>query len=122
MRLLKQNDGAPTVRMKPLHKRVLIMKLVADTHERLARSGVFERSFIATGTWLPSDPSAGSQVDIQGVSMKYDEHITPANVTDHRRKVEEAVLEEAANRRAAIKKIEEKAAAIANKLSPAVEK
>ena len=117
--MLKQNDGAPTVRMKPWHKRVLITKLIPDTHDRLARSGVFERSFVANG---PSDPSPGSQVDLEGVSMKYDDHITPANVTDHRRKVEEAVLEEAANRRAAIKKIEEKAAAIANKLSPAVEK
>ena len=50
MRLLKQNEGAPTVRKKPLHMRVLITKLVADTHERLARSGVFEISFVATGT------------------------------------------------------------------------
>ena len=122
MRLLKQNDGAPTVRMKPLQKRVLITKLVADTHARLSRSGVFERSFIATGTWLPPDPSAGSQVALQGVSMKYDDHITPEKVTDHRRKVEEAELEEAAIRRAAIRKTEERAAAIANMLSPAVQK
>ena len=54
--------------------------------------------------------------------MKYDDHITPEKVTDHRRKVEKAELEEAANRRAAINKAEEKAAAIASKLSPAVEK
>ena len=53
--------------------------------------------------------------------MKYDDHITPEKLTDHRRKVEEAELEEAANRSAAIRKTEERAAAIAN-MSPAVQK
>ena len=50
MRLLANNSGATTARMKPLAKRVLITKVVADTHERLARCGAFRRSFVATGT------------------------------------------------------------------------
>ena len=56
--------------MKPLEKRVLITKIVADTHERLALSGAFERAFIATGTWLPVDHSADTQVDLQVVNLK----------------------------------------------------
>ena len=50
MLLLSNNDGATTVRMKPLAKRVLITKVVADTHERLARNCAFTRSFVDTGT------------------------------------------------------------------------
>ena len=38
------------IRLSALKKRVLITKAVANVHEQLARSGAFQRSFIATGT------------------------------------------------------------------------
>ena len=48
--LINENKGESLPRIKPLQKRVLITKIVADTHERLARSGSFRRAFLATGT------------------------------------------------------------------------
>ena len=54
--------------------------------------------------------------------MNYNDHITTDKVTGHRRNVEEAELEEEAKRIAAIQLSQEKAAAIAKKLSPAVDK
>ena len=36
MRLIKKNEGASNVKLKPMVKRVLLAKIVADTHERLA--------------------------------------------------------------------------------------
>ena len=54
--------------------------------------------------------------------MNYNDHITPDKVTGHRRNVEEAELEEEAKRIAAIQLSQEKSAAIAKKLSPAVDK
>ena len=121
MRLIEKNEGASSVKLKPMVKRVLITKIVADTHERLAANGSFERAFLATGTWIPKDLSGDSVVDLQGVDMKYEHHITPEKITDHRRKVEEAEAKEQEIRKAAIRKVEEKEAAIMNQLSPAVE-
>ena len=121
MRLIKKNDGASTVKLKPMDKRVLITKVVADTHERLAANESFERAFLATGTWIPEDRSGESVVDLQGVNMKYENHITPGKIADHLKKVEEAEAKEEEIRKAAIRKVEEKEAAIVNQLSPAVE-
>ena len=50
MELLRDRNGESPKRMKPLDKRVLITKIVAETHERLARAGFFKRAFLATGT------------------------------------------------------------------------
>ena len=50
MKILRNGKGFESTRMTPLAKRVLITKSVADTHERLAKSNSFVRSFIATGT------------------------------------------------------------------------
>ena len=54
--------------------------------------------------------------------MQYQEHITPDKIIGQRRKIEEAELKEEASRRAALQRSQEKAAAIAQKLSPAVDK
>ena len=77
MRKIRENQRALTTRVKPMFQRVLITKVVAETHERLARNGAFKRAFLATGTWLPNEHYADSQVDLQGVDMKYEDHITP---------------------------------------------
>lgn len=42
--------------LSPRDKRIIICKSIADTHEELAKSGMFYRAFIATGTWLPISP------------------------------------------------------------------
>ena len=52
--------------------------------------------------------------------MKYENHITPGKIADHW-KVEDAEAKEEEIRKAAIRKVEEKEAAIASQLSPAVE-
>ena len=57
------------IRMEPMAKRILITKIVADTHERLARSPTFQRAFIRAGTYLPSDRSADCGVNLQGVEF-----------------------------------------------------
>ena len=121
MRLIKKNEGASNVKLKPMVKRVLLTKIVADTHERLAANGSFERAFLATGTWIPEDRSGESVVNLQGVNMKYEHHITPGKISDHCKKVEEAEAKEEEIRKAAVRKVKEKEAAIAKQLSPAVE-
>ena len=50
MRLIREKANPASLRMKPLEKRVLITKIVADTHERLAREGAFRRAFLGTGS------------------------------------------------------------------------
>ena len=50
MQLIQKCDGGSPSRMKPMEKRILITKVVAETHERLALAGAFKRSFLATGT------------------------------------------------------------------------
>ena len=121
MRLIRKNKEATSIKMKPLEKRVLITKIVAETHERLARDGVFKRAFLATGTQLPNDRSADSEVDLQGVNMKYEEVITSEMVEKHMRTIEEREAKEKADQVAAIKLAQEKALAIAKHFSPAVE-
>ena len=50
MKLIRLAEDAKTARMSAMEKRIMITKAVAETHERLAKSGAFRRSFIATGT------------------------------------------------------------------------
>ena len=50
--------AGPGNRPEPMtnaERRILITKSVANTHDRLWRTGMFKRVFIATGTWLPID-------------------------------------------------------------------
>ena len=70
MKLLRESKGTESIRLNPLAKRVLITKAVADTHNRLAISGGFRRSFIATGTRLPSNDFLGAEVKLEGVNFK----------------------------------------------------
>lgn len=42
--------------LSPREKRIIICLSIAETHEELAKSGMFYRAFIATGTWLPITP------------------------------------------------------------------
>ena len=41
--------------LSPRDKRVLITKIIGDTHEELSKTDVFTRAFEATGTWMPVD-------------------------------------------------------------------
>ena len=50
MKLIRSAKDAKTVRMSAMEKRIIITKAAAETHERLAKSGAFRRSFIETGT------------------------------------------------------------------------
>ena len=45
--------GVKITPMAPREKRILITKSVAEEHEKLLKSGAYERAFIATATWLP---------------------------------------------------------------------
>ena len=122
MRILRDSKGSSNIRMKPMAKRILITKVVAATHERLARSGIFRRAFIRAGTWLPRDRSADSEVCLQGVDFKYDEVITSAGVEARRKEFEAQAAEAEALRKAAIKLEEEKERALAEQFAPAVER
>ena len=48
-------DGIRPKVMTAAERRILITKSVANTHDRLWKTGAFKRAFIATGTWLPID-------------------------------------------------------------------
>jgi hypothetical protein len=79
-----KRDGVefdPASAMFISEKRILITKVVADTHERLAKANVFKRAFIATGTYMPiehllaADGGQNSPVDkevlLQGMEKEY---------------------------------------------------
>ena len=83
--MMSEDKGGSKTRMTPLEKGVLITRVVADTHERLARSGSFKRAFLTTGTWLPRDHSGDSEVSLQGVNMRYQDVITQAGIEEHRK-------------------------------------
>ena len=121
MKLLRESEGASSFRMKPIDKRVLITKIVGNTHERLARSGIFKNAFLRTGTWLPTDGSADAEFCLQGVDLKYTDVITVEKVEAHRKKCEEQAAKEDAEKKAAVKAMEEKKNAIAEQLAPALE-
>ena len=122
MQLMRESEGSDIFRMKPLEKRVLMTKIVADTHERLARNGTFERAFVATGTWLPLDHSADTKVDLQGVNIKYEHIITPIAIEAHRKLCEEKKLKEDAEQEKRKRIAKEKEEAIIERLAPAVER
>ena len=50
MKHIRSGKEAKDIGMTPSAKRILVTKIVADTHECLAKRNSFERSFIATGT------------------------------------------------------------------------
>ena len=50
MKNIRSGKEAKDIGMTPPAKRILITKIVADTHECLAKRNSFERSFIVTGT------------------------------------------------------------------------
>ena len=108
--------------MKPMAKRILITKVVAATHERIARKGIFRRAFIRAGTWLPIDRSADSKVSLQGVDFKYDDAITTAAVEAHKKDFDARVAEAEAMRKATKKLAEEKESALAQQFAPAVKR
>ena len=121
MRLLKVDGETASTRLTPSAKRILITKTVGETHERLARSGVFGKAFLA-GTWLPSNRSADHEVRLQGVKMNYSKVITLEAVEAHQKIVQEREAREEAQRKAAKKLAEEIDRAKAEKLAPAVKR
>ena len=50
MELIRLAKDAKMLRMSAMERRIIITKAVAEIRERLAKSGEFRRSFIATGT------------------------------------------------------------------------
>ena len=110
------------MRMKPMDKRILITKVVANTHERIARSGKFKVAFLRTGTWLPADGSGDSEVSLQGVNFTYKDIITPMALETQRKESEAQAAMEEAERQAAMKLIEEKEIALAERFAPAVKR
>ena len=75
-------------KLSALKKRVLITKAVGDVHERLCRNGAFRRSFLATGTQLPVDHSADSEVKLQGLQFDYATICNAAAVSTHKTEIE----------------------------------
>ena len=122
MQLLRGEGGTATTRLTPSAKRILITKTVGETHERLARSGVFGKAFLGAGTWLPSNRSADHGVRLQGVKMNYGEVITLEAVEAHQKIVQEREAREEAQRKAAKKLAEEIQRAKCEKLAPAVKR
>ena len=107
MRLLSVGGSASSVRMKPMDKRILITKVVANTHERIARSGKFKVALLRTGTWLPADGSCDSEVSLQGLNFTYKDIITPIALEAYRKESEAQAAIEYAERQAAMKLVEE---------------
>ena len=122
MRLLRGEGETASTRLTPSTKRILITKTVGETHERLARSGVFGKAFLGAGTWLPSNHSADHEVRLQGVKMNYGKVITLEAVEAHQKIVQEREAREEAQRKAAKKLAEEIERATAEKLAPAVKR
>ena len=121
MKKIREGKNPATEGLSPAKKRILITRAVADTHERLAQSNAFRRSFIATGTWLPNDRSAGRQVCLQGVKFDYQGVCTPAAIEAHRCALEAEKTRKQAELEAAARIREEKKQAIAAKFMPALE-
>ena len=87
MSIITNSNGSRALTLSPLEKRVLISKTVADTHQRLGKSGAFRRSFIATGTWLPDHKSC-LNVRLQGLEINYRNICTLEAVNAHKRVVQ----------------------------------
>ena len=106
--------------MNPTVKRVLITRIIADTHESLAKSGAFERSFAATGTWVPVDGSADDQVRLQGTDINYKSICNQKAIEEHKKKLDELEAQKAEKLKAAAREAEEKKLALAETFSQAV--
>ena len=122
MRLIRENKGTDSTRMNPLEKRVLTTKIVAETHEQLARSGAFRKAFVATGTWLAPDHSDDAKVNLEGVKFNFKEIVTQELVKKHQKKIELQKAQEELLRRESVKAAEEKASKLAKRLAPAIER
>lgn len=110
-------------------KRILITKVVAEEHERLASLLTFKRAFLATGTWMPienllaadgaANGSADLEVSLQGMEKDYDYRTlcSRAEVFSYKAKADEEAERAAAEKRRI--ELEEKAAAeaLATKLA-----
>lgn len=104
-------------------KRILVTKAIGDIHEKMAKSGQFERAFIATGTLLPvnhlirhSDavdselniPTEEAKVKLQHFEeYNYSDIVTPKKVHDAVDKIaaDKAVEEAEKSRLKAIKDV-----------------
>ena len=103
-RLRECEDGKAPRPLSTREKRILITKIVADTHEVVLASGGCERAFIATGTWMPIDHSRDHEVELQGCEeYKYTDVCTAANIA-----ARQAQLTEKATAEVAAQEIEEK--------------
>ena len=109
--------------MSAMEKRICITKVVADTHEALAKAaGVFRRAVIATGTWLPLDRSVTDDVSLQGVDFEYEAVCTPESIEAHRKEIERLKAEKEEEDRKAAELEKERMNALANLFAPAVQK
>ena len=122
MELIREGKNPATERLSPARKRIIITKAIADTHERLARSNAFRRSFIATGTWLPNDRSADKQVCLQGLKFDYQGVCSSAAIEAHRCVLEAEKTRKQAELEAAVRIREEKEQAIAATFTPALDR
>lgn len=120
MRMLRERGEESSIRMKPIDKRVLITKVIADTHDSLARAAVFKRSFLATGTQLPPDRSLNCDVDLHGVDFKYENVVTQAAVDEHQSIVEVRQSEERAAKMEVARLADEIALRKVERFAPAV--
>ena len=59
-----------------------------DVHERLCRKNAFRRSFLATGTQLPVDHSADSEVQLQGLEFDYEKICNAVAISTHKTAME----------------------------------
>ena len=108
--------------MSAMEKRICITKVVANTHEALAKAGAFRRAFIATGTWLPLDRSVTDDVSLQGVDFEYEAVCTPESIEAHRKEIERLKAEKEEEDRKAAELEKERMNALANLFAPAVQK
>ena len=129
MKRIRNANGLEKSRITPFEKRVLITKVVADTHERLSKTSAFRRSFIATATWMSSHYYSKSTVSLQGIKYEYTSVCSPEAIEAHKSvveaeksKLEAEKIKLETEKVAALKKIEEKKLELKEKFTPATEK
>ena len=123
MKKMGASKDKSSFRMSAMEKRICITKVVANTHEALAKAaGVFRRAFIATGTWLPLDRSVTAEVSLQGVDFEYEAVCTPGSIEEHRKEIERLKVEKEEEERKAAELEKEKMNALANLFAPSVQK
>ena len=84
MRRCEDAKESSSVKLIAQEKRILTTKAIGDVHERLLKGGAFKRSFIATGTWLPVDHSADSEVKLQGLAFESQSVCNQAAISAHK--------------------------------------